>query len=445
MKDSSTKQKPSLVGGMGSMLNLDLSMGASRVLERLHGVNPGSITNVSVEYNLMAELVFDQEWMEIMEAIGSLPFINTVSLSFRIPVPLPMEAFTKLIEEAVSMETLNLVGLQLSEKQLSCKRRTAERESPVEAMIEAFRESEDLQNIQLRRYRPVRSASTVDQVDPLLFALSKLPHCKVFHTDHANLFADPSTRDLVFRSPFQTIKIGPQEKAVKLQHHFHHMAVPLSENLRLKELIIQEMMVDEALAALAELLQNNRTLEKVSLLRLQSRNFGNLLGAVLAENTTLQSLELNVVLRDRVLFRQNVKLLASSLGGTSGNSNSALTTLKLNAQGVRSSILLTNPFLEALTNDNFILQNLLINRNSIPLGKEIAFFLKLNQIGRNYFLRRPEQEFSQTTGLVGSSSSESRRELDFREEWVHMLIEQRKDVRVLHYFISLNPTILPQS
>lgn len=66
----------------------------------------------------MSELVFDQEWMAILEAMGSLPLVHTISLSFRVSVPIPIQAFTTLMRltasSSSSLETLNLSGLQLS-------------------------------------------------------------------------------------------------------------------------------------------------------------------------------------------------------------------------------------------------------------------------------------------------------------------------------------------
>ena len=437
---------------------LDLCDGSRDVLDRLQHVNPKAITNVSLEFNLMAELVFDQEWMQILEAIGSLPYIQQVSLSFRVPLQIPMEAFIEFIELASSLETLNLIGLQLSSNrfiqtasQYSSDSEDDE-EEPVDALIRAFQHHLCLKNVHLCRYRPVKSISTntaaaaaaaaagseaTGVTDPLLRALCKTPRLQVFHVERTDIFSDPAVLQLVCGAPFPKIKIGTLERTVPLEHYLPRMGEYLADNSHLKELEVHHLLQDTALTAVAQMLRNNTSLLTVSL-RIQSNEFGRILDIALGENCALRNLELNIVSRDRTVFRRQVGLLAQSLGA---NHQSALTTLTLASKSVRSSNMLTDPFLKMLREDNFMLQNLVINRNTVPLSPELLFYLKLNQLGRNHFLGRDETEDGaprRERGLLGSPQ-------DFRIEWVCMLIENKHDVRVLHYFLSRNPLILPTS
>ncbi|CAB9524411.1 Leucine rich repeat N-terminal domain [Seminavis robusta] len=434
----------------GSCLNLDLCMGAATVLERLRRVN-SAIMSVSLEVNLMSELIFDQEWMAIMESMGSLPSIRTVSLSFRIRIPIPTQAFTKLIELATPMEQLNLVGLQLSHTIIRTTTSSTTSEegevSPVNELIRACQNAKTLTRIHLCRYRPVPLYSTaasghVRLADPLLLALSNLPNCQLFHLERTNVFTNPQHNnnnpdllDLICRSPFSKLKIGLQDRAIQLQQPIPKMAVAFQHNPRLKELIIQHTIDQPALEAISELLRTNQTLEKLSLLRIQCDNWSTVLqNHALEHNTTLQSLELSIILSraDRSLLKTNWSNLAMSLS----HHNSRLTTLHVDLAGARhGSGLATEPLLKMLREDNFVLQNIVINRNTVPLHPDILFYLKLNKIGRNKLLR--QQAVASETELVANSNKGS-----LRDDWIQTLIKHKSNVRILHYFICRDPSII---
>ena len=395
----------------------------------------------------MSELVFDQEWMAILEAMGSLPMVDTVSLSFRVPVPLPVQAFTALLKlSASSLETLILSGLQLSTSKVptcSSSRRTSDEslEDPLEGLIHACQSHGSLTTIQVCRYRPVKTTVTKDgsTADPLFRALLQLPRLRVLHIEKSDIFSDPMVLDMVCRSPIPTLKLGDLERSTRLEQYLPSMAASLEENAKLKELIIHHTLQGDSLVAMAQFLRTNTSLQTVSL-RIHSNDFGTHLAVALGHNTTLQSLGLDLM-ADRKSFRQNLTLMATSWGN---NHHSSLTTLKLDARGIGhlgSSAILQNPIGKMLREDNFVLEHLLINRDTIPLHQDVLFYLKLNQLGRNHFLRRRRpRNVSEELGLVASRNG---RNHTFREEWVEMLIQNKADVRVLHYFISRNPLILP--
>ena len=232
---SSTSSPTSPTSRAGSSLNLDLCQGAADVIDRLRYVDPKAITNVSLEYNLMSELVFDQEWMAILEAMGSLPMVDTVSLSFRVPVPLPVQAFTALLKlSASSLETLILSGLQLSTSKVptcSSSRRTSDEslEDPLEGLIHACQSHGSLTTIQVCRYRPVKTTVTKDgsTADPLFRALLQLPRLRVLHIEKSDIFSDPMVLDMVCRSPIPTLKLGDLERSTRLEQYLPSMAASL--------------------------------------------------------------------------------------------------------------------------------------------------------------------------------------------------------------------------
>ena len=438
--------------------------------------------------------------------MGSLPYIHQISLSFRVPVPLPIQAFTRLIELATPLVTLNLSGLQLSTKEIPTKRSSSatttkekhhdnnnngtssDQEGPVEALIRAFQNHTNLKNIQLCRYRPVKSSSSPsrttisnhnesDARDPLLQALCKVPQLNVFHLERTDIFTDATVLDLICRGPFPSLKIGTLERSIHLEHYLPFMGTSLAANTKLTELVVHHLLQDSALTALSQVLRHNPTIQK-SALRIQSNEFGRISALTLQHNATLKSLELNVLGCDRSSFRKQTGLLAHALGA---NHRSALTTLKLDCKSVRSSNMLTDPFLKVLRHDNFVLQNLVINRNTVPLNGDVLFYLKLNQLRRNHFLRRDVDEeenardgdnnnsghelgliaaahnytsssaisneaatTTTTTASNTAAAANTTSTQDFRTEWIQMLVQNKQDVRVTHYFLSVNPLILPR-
>lgn len=414
----------------------------------------------------MAEIVYDQEWMDIFECIGNLPRIKTVSLSFRVPVALPIQAFTTFIQQAKSLETLYLSGLQLSIPKTTTASAAGDNNHHicrVDELIHAFRDAQLLKNLQLCRHRTIRGDATAKvnrEMDPLLLAVASLPNLKWFHIDRTDIFSDQHTLELVCRAPIQTLKIGTCERTVKLEQCLPRMTPSLEENGELKELIVHHILRDDALVAMADLIQHNTSLDKIAL-RIESDDFGAKLSDALRANTTLQSLDLNLLSRDRAGFRKNMAVIADALAR---NKQSALTTLKLNgAKGIRSSGLILEPFLKMLQLHNYTLQSLEINRNAVTLSADINFYLKLNRIGRRHLLRATQDDgehYDYSDGVHGKAHTfyHHHREttlnsdngsqghcLSFRNEFANVLIQNKDDLRVLFYFISRNPLILPVS
>mgnify|MGYP005848602023 CR=1 FL=1 len=428
----------------GSSLNLDLYQGAADVLDRLRTVKPEAILHVSLEYNLMAEIVYDQEWMDIFDEISNLPKLKTISLSFRVPVPLPIQALTTFIKQAKSLETLNISGLQLSIPP------PVDSESSIETLTKVFRNAQLLKTVQLCRHRTFRgdaSAKATQEVDPLLRALTSLPNLKVFHIDRTDIFTDQTTLELVCSAPIRTLKIGVCDRDIRLGQYLPRMADSLETNNELKELMVHHILRGKDLAAMAELLEHNTSLKKVAL-RVESNDFGNVIANALRNNTTMESFDLTLLSRDRACFRKNMVVIAEAL---SENRQSALKSLRLDgAKGIRSSAMMMEPFLKMLQQYNYTLQQLEINRNNVTLSAEIQFYLKLNRLGRRYLLRvegEGRQETSRGNAVQPRQSNGSfvRSSPSFREEFANCLIQNKNDLRVLFYFLSRNPLILPLS
>ena len=412
----------------------------------------------------MSELVFDQEWMAILEAMGSLPLIHTISLSFRVSVPIPIQAFTALIKltASSSLETLNLSGLQLSTAKIPSHSTTnkptkalpqADHDGdPVNELMEASRQHQSLKTVYVSRYRPFRSTAATtlliedaaqSTADPLFRALLQLPHLRMLHIEKTDIFSDPALLGMICRtSPMPTLKIGDLDRKIRLERYLPSMGEYLEGNHKLQELVVHHTLKSEKdgnLAAVAQLLRDNTSLCSVSL-RINSNDFGTHLATALGGNTSLQSLTLDLM-ADRRVFRNNLKVMTAAWGD---NHNTALKKLKVDARVIRSPAILQDSLGKMLRDDNFVLEHLHINRGTMPLSQDVLFYLKLNKLGRNRFLRRQQRcgtsdEVPLELGLIAIHKSNGH---DFRGEWVQMLIENKGDLRLLHYFISRNPLIL---
>lgn len=320
--------------------------------------------------------------------------------------------------------------------------------------MEASRQHQILKTVHVSRYRPFRStAATTAMViedaakstaDPLFRALLQLPHLRLLHIEKTDIFSDPTLLGMICRTgPMPTLKLGDLDRKIRLERYLPSMAAHLVGNHKLQELVVHHTLKSEKdgnLAGIAQLLRDNTSLCSVSL-RINSNEFGTHLATALGGNTSLQSLTLDLM-ADRRVFRNNLKVMAAAWGH---NHSTALKKLKLDARGILSPTILQDSFGKMLRDDNFVLEHLQINRGTMPLSLDVLFYLKLNQLGRNRFLRRQPRhgsgdEVPQELGLI---AKHNRNGHDFRGEWVQMLIENKEDLRLLHYFISRNPLILP--
>jgi len=316
----------------------------------------------------------------------------------------------------------------------------------METLLHAFQRHTSLQTVHICRYRPIRRAATQQMsdekwkenfiVDPLCRAIFRLPKVSTLYLEKTDIFSDPNLLHSICQGSYTTLKLGDQERGFVLDRYIPFMAASLESNQKLHEVRVHHPLEGKAVVAAAfHLLERNASLTTL-FLRIQSNDFGAFLGAGLQQNTTLQTLELDLMV-DRRHVRKNLESMVLCWGK---NHDTAVSKLKLDARGIRSAALLQDPFAKMLKEDNFVLRRLMINRDTMPLKQDLLFFLKLNQMERNYFLRRQPEMNEENDG---SSSKSSRGKKDIREKWIHLLIQNKSDVRVLHYFISRNPWVLP--
>lgn len=233
--------------------------------------------------------------------------------------------------------------------------------------------------------------------------------------------------------PLTEMFCSPSIRKVKLRHiptcnqHMPMIADALRHNNTLQELHIQYSLGQEAVIALAGMLERNKTMQRLVFDLDIWENYCQFIAKAIYHNSCLRSLEVNIFGEDKRI-ETSAETIANSFEGNASLKRFCLTfhnRIHGNEAEQESSLeRMEKAFVGSFSkviSKNCSLQDLSIGfaHQKIDLSQKIKYFLKLNQAGR--------QE------LMKSKSS--------RQDWVEMLIGYTDDLDVLFYFLRMNPSI----
>jgi len=413
-------------GTMVVSLLFDLEKGTRPVLDLLRNDDViQSVKYIRVEYwgdgNV---LVSDEELITIFGIIGRLPRIKELIIEFD-ELPLPAKA----LRNALSCSTSRLRFLALEDVRISG---TLQDFKDVAAAIQ---QSRSLRAVRLYRCGPAFDSRA--SLDPIIAALASVPtlkditisstHCseevlgmlgesnslEVVAMDHMTI-SGPSLRQLCQSRSIQDLKFWGMPE---LDENATYLTSALVSNQALKILRIRYCRLhQESARLLSDMLYRNSQLESLSLENVHWKDFGTSLQKSLTSNKSLKSLSLSIDDKD-IDLSSNVANLTTGLEKNTGLRKFRLLLREMDGQAVRKAF--SKPILDMLQN-NYTLESIYINNNSMLDEGMISILLKLNRTRKRHLLRD---------------------ECSTKLHFVDMLAAHSADVSITHYVMSMNPAI----
>lgn len=283
------------------------------------------------------------------------------------------------------------------------------------AFLRALRDHVNLKNLEIGDFSNDTSTISASRFSPL-----SVPKWEELSISHAENQITKHQVEQNLKSPVLK-KLLIDTNNGQFQAHMPKIFETLQKNAcNLVELNMLDELTEETTKACVEMVRHNTTLENLLLsLGIQSR-YGTSITKALLDNRTITSLRL-IMSGER---NGDAKALIGHL-----EQNRVLKRVHFHFQGIFDHDRVKQVFMEPLADileRNCFLEELCMDKchGTFELTPEIEFYLSLNKAGRKNLMGTPRQSAT-------------------RILWVDTVIQNRYDVNIVYYFLSLSPALLP--